>query len=81
MIFTYLSFIFRSQLKITLKVFLRDFNKENLDEAVNAALNHLQTDHVDSLFLAVPTDAIPVLGKQDSFWLNYNSWSFTNVRP
>lgn len=52
----------RSQLKITLKVFLRDFNKENLDEAVNAALNHLQTDHVDSLFLAVPTDAIPVLG-------------------
>ena len=55
--------LLRSQLKITLKVFLKDFNKANLDEAVKAALNHLQTDHVDSLFLAVPTEATPVLGK------------------
>jgi len=52
----------RSQLKITVKVFLRDFNKENLHEAMNAALSHLRTDHVDSLFLAVPTEASPVLG-------------------
>ena len=57
-------FIFRSQLKITVKVFLRDFNKENLHEAMNAALSHLRTDHVDSLFLAVPTEASPVLGKK-----------------
>eukprot|EP00088_Acartia_fossae_P023874 TRINITY_DN24855_c0_g1_i4.p1 TRINITY_DN24855_c0_g1~~TRINITY_DN24855_c0_g1_i4.p1 ORF type:complete len:281 (+),score=57.73 TRINITY_DN24855_c0_g1_i4:38-844(+) len=52
----------RGQLKITLKIFLRDFSLENLQEALNTALKFLSTDHVDSLFLAVPTEATPVLG-------------------
>ncbi|XP_023319565.1 glutamate--cysteine ligase regulatory subunit isoform X2 [Eurytemora carolleeae] len=52
----------RNQLKITLKVFLHDFNVDNLKKAVNAALEQLKTDHVDNLFIAVPTDAVHVIG-------------------
>jgi len=52
----------RNQLKITLKIFLRDFSDENLQEALNAALDILDTDHVDSLFLAAPSEAMPVIG-------------------
>jgi len=43
-------------------VFLHDFNVDNLKKAVSAALEQLKTDHVDNLFIAVPTDAIHVIG-------------------
>jgi len=52
----------RNQLKITLKVFLRDFNAESLNAAVTSALHQIGVDRIDSLFLAVPTEAAPVIG-------------------
>ena len=52
----------RSQLKITLKVFLREYNVEALVAGVEAALANLNTDHVDTLFLPVPADAVPIIG-------------------
>jgi len=52
----------RSQLKITLKVFLREYSVEALVAGVEAALTNLNTDHVDTLFLPVPADAVPIIG-------------------
>jgi len=52
----------RNQLKITLKVFLREFSLESLKTAVGSALKQLGADSVDSLFLAVPTEAVPIIG-------------------
>jgi len=52
----------REQLKITLKVFLREFNVEHLQAAVRAALEELQTTSVDTLFLPVPSEAVPIIG-------------------
>ena len=52
----------RDQLKITLKIFLHDFDVSSLLAAVQAALRKLSTNRVDSLFLATPVEAIPLLG-------------------
>jgi hypothetical protein len=52
----------RDQLKITLKIFLHDFDASSLLAAVQAALNKLSTNRVDTLFLATPVEAIPLLG-------------------
>lgn len=52
----------RSQLKITLKVFLRDFSPTSLRSSVEKSLAELGVDSVDSLFLAVPSDAQPLIG-------------------
>jgi len=52
----------RDQLKITLKIFLHDFDSSSLLSAVQAALNKLSTNRVDTLFLATPVEAIPLLG-------------------
>jgi len=52
----------RNQLKITLKVFLRDFTVESLLSAVDSALSQIGCERVDSLFLAVPTEATPIIG-------------------
>ena len=49
-------------MKITLKVFLREFNVEHLKAAVLAALEELETDSVDTLFLPVPSEAAPIIG-------------------
>jgi len=52
----------RDQLKITLKIFLHDFDVCSLLAAVQAALTKLSTNRVDQLFLATPVEAIPLLG-------------------
>ena len=62
----------RSQLKITLKVFLREYSVEALVAGVEAALTNLNTDHVDTLFLPVPADAVPIIGRSILFY-NSNS--------
>jgi len=52
----------RDQLKITLKIFLHDFCVGSLFSAVQAALTKLSTNRVDTLFLATPVEAIPLIG-------------------
>jgi len=52
----------RDQLKITLKIFLSDFNVAGLREAVETALSRLATDHVETLFVAVPVAAMAAIG-------------------
>jgi len=52
----------RDQLKITLKIFLHDFDLDALFAAVKAALSKLATNRVDTLFVATPVEAIPHIG-------------------
>jgi len=52
----------RDQLKITLKIFLHDFDVSALFAAVKAALSKLATNRVDMLFVATPIEAIPHIG-------------------
>lgn len=52
----------RDQLKITLKIFLHDFDVGSLLAAVQAALTKLSTNRVDMLLLATPVEALPLLG-------------------
>ena len=55
-------FFTRDQLKITLKIFLHDFDLDALFAAVKAALSKLATNRVDTLFVATPVEAIPHIG-------------------
>ena len=43
-------------------------NNLTAQEALNAALDILDTDHVDSLFLAAPSEAMPVIGNDKLTW-------------
>lgn len=52
----------REQLKVTLKIFLSDFNLVGLREAVKTALQRLDTDHVETIFVAVPVSAMALIG-------------------
>jgi len=52
----------RDQLKITLKIFLRDCDVDSLFAAVKAALSKLATNRVDTLFVATPVEAIAHIG-------------------
>jgi glutamate--cysteine ligase regulatory subunit len=44
----------RDDLKITLKVFLSDFDLSQLHAAVDAAINQLKTDNIEQVILAFP---------------------------
>ncbi|KAI6188915.1 Purple acid phosphatase [Aphelenchoides besseyi] len=44
----------RDDLKITLKVFLPDFNVQQMHDAVDATINQLKTDNIEQLILALP---------------------------
>ncbi|KAI6229569.1 GCS light chain [Aphelenchoides besseyi] len=44
----------RDDLKITLKVFLSDFNVQQMHDAVDATINQLKTDNIEQLILALP---------------------------
>lgn len=52
----------RDQLKITLKIFLQDSEVSSLFSAVEATLSKLDTDKVDTLFIAIPVELSSLIG-------------------
>jgi len=52
----------RDQLKITLKIFLQSSDVSSLFAAIEAALEKLKTNKVDTLFIATPVDLTPLVG-------------------
>jgi len=52
----------RDQLKVTVKIFLTNFGEKGLNEAVGAALAMIDTDHAETLFVALPVNAVEVIG-------------------
>ena len=52
----------RDQLKVTVKLFLTNFGDAGLRAGLEAAMAKIDTDHVETLFVAVPVNAMEVIG-------------------